>query len=255
MVRIDSLPQALDEIGRQRFAPTLLAHLNAEIGAAHCVLFRFEENDLEVLGFASTNGSQIAGSNSARYRKDFWKRDSIYRDLKAKISGYRSQVACVAAEQVSDPEFRHELFVRQRLAGRAMLVGERNNKLYGVSLFRDESAGFYSQPERDAIQSLADVLISCVAKHHDLLARDTGVSALFSSVGELSSRFAAIPSSLSKRECEVCARIVYGMSMKEIARDLGISSETGVTYRKRAFLRLGVVNRAELLRRLLECLP
>lgn len=97
------------------------------------------------------------------------------------------------------------------------------------------------------------MLISCVAKHHDLLARDTGLSALFSSVGELSSRFAAIPSSLSKRECEVCARIVYGMSMKEIARDLGISSETGVTYRKRAFLRLGVANRAELLRRLLEC--
>lgn len=76
-----------------------------------------------------------------------------------------SQVACVAAEQVSDPEFRHELFVRQRLAGRAILVGERNNKLYGVSLFRDEAAGFYSQPVRAAIQSLADTLISCVAKH------------------------------------------------------------------------------------------
>lgn len=43
--------------------------------------------------------------------------------------------------------------------------------------------------------------------------------------------------------------------MKEIARVLGISSETGVTYRKRAFLRLGVANRAELLRRLLECRP
>ena len=36
--------------------------------------------------------------------------------------------------------------------------------------------------------------------------------------------------------------------MKEIARDLSISSETGATYRKRAFLRLGVINLAELLR-------
>lgn len=255
MIQIDSLPQALDEIGRQRFAPTLLTHLNAEIGAAHCVLFRFEDEDLEVLGFASTNGTQLAGLNSARYRRDFWKRDSIYQGLKGKLSGYRSEVACVAADQVSDAEFRHELFVRQRLAGRAMLLGERNNKLYGVSLFRDDSAGFFSQTDHAAIRSMADTLISCVAKHHDLLARDSGLSTLFSSVAELSSRFAAIPSLLSKRECEVCARIVYGMSMKEIARDLGISSETGVTYRKRAFLRLGVVNRAELLRRLLECHP
>jgi DNA-binding CsgD family transcriptional regulator len=60
------------------------------------------------------------------------------------------------------------------------------------------------------------------------------------------------PSRLTARECEVCARIVYGMSMKEIARDLNISAESGITYRKRAYLRLRVTSRSELLRRLLE---
>jgi DNA-binding CsgD family transcriptional regulator len=68
---------------------------------------------------------------------------------------------------------------------------------------------------------------------------------------ELTSRFAAI-AGLSRRECEVCARIRYGMSMKEIARDLGITAETGTTYRKRAYLHLRVGNRSDLLRRLLE---
>lgn len=42
------------------------------------------------------------------------------------------------------------------------------------------------------------------------------------------------------------------MSMKEIARDLGITAETSVTYRKRAYLHLKVGDRSELLRRLLE---
>ena len=148
------------------------------------------------------------------------------RALRASL-GYRSEVASVAAENVADAEFRHELFHTQGLAGRAMLVGERGSGLYGVSLFREQSAGFFSESENQAIQSIADTLISCVAKHHDLLARDTSLCALFSSVDELASRFAAIPAALSRRECEVCARIVYGMSMKEIARDLGITAETG----------------------------
>ena len=52
----------------------------------------------------------MAGTNSARYRKDFWKRDVIHQGLKSKLSGYRSEVASVPAEKVSDPQFRHELF-------------------------------------------------------------------------------------------------------------------------------------------------
>ncbi|HSV59221.1 MAG TPA: LuxR C-terminal-related transcriptional regulator [Variovorax sp.] len=245
-------PRALDAIGRQEFAPTLLAHLNAAVGAEHCVLYRFDEDDLEILGYASSNGTAMAGVNSSRYRKDFWKRDAIFHGLKASLSGYRSEVACVPADQVGDAEFRHELFLLQHLAGRAMLVGERNDKLYGVSLFRNDAVGFFSESERHVIQSVADTLISCVAKHHDLLARTKSLSALFNSVDDLASRFAQVPAQLSVRECEVCARIVYGMSMKEIARDLAISAESGTTYQKRAFLRLGVASRAQLLRRLLE---
>jgi DNA-binding CsgD family transcriptional regulator len=244
-------PRALDAIGREEFAPTLLSHLNAAVGAEHCVLFRFEEDDLQVLGYASSNGGAMAGANSSRYRKDFWKRDTIYQGLKANISGYRSEIACVPAEQVGDAEFRHEMFLTQRLAGRAMLVGERNDSLYGISLFRDDAAGFFSESECLLIRSAADTLISCLAKHHGLLARASSLSAVFASVDELASRFAHVPAQLSARECEVCARIVYGMSMKEIARDLGISAESGTTYQKRAFLRLGVTSRAQLLRRLL----
>jgi hypothetical protein len=86
---------------------------------------------------------------------------------------------------VSDPEFRHELFHTQGLAGRAMLVGGRGSGLYGDSLFREQTAGFFSESEKQAIQSIADTLISCVARHHDLMARDTSLCALFSSVEEL----------------------------------------------------------------------
>ncbi len=247
-----SFPRVLDEIGRQAFAPRLLDHLGAVVGAEHCVLYRFDEDDLQVLGVASARGGDMAASNSARYRRDFWRHDATFQGLKRGLSGYQSGVSCVAAEQISDPQFRHELFLTQHLAGRAMLVGERNSQLFGVSLFRGQQAGFFSSAERQAIQSLADMLISCVAKHHDLLAREDSLQSVFSSVEELEAHFKALLSGLSQRECEVCARIAYGLSMKEIARDLGISANSGVTYRRRAYLRLGATNRSELVRRLLQ---
>lgn len=247
-----TLPRVLDEIGRQTLAPTLLDYLTASVGAEHCVLYRFDEDDLQVLGVASASGGNMAANNSARYRRDFWRQDATFQGLKRSLHGYQSEVSCLAAEQISDPQFRHEMILTQQLAGRAMLLGERNSQLFGVSLFRGQQAGFFSSAERQVIGSLADMLISCVAKHNDLLVREDALQSVFSSIEELEASFKALPLGLSQRECEVCARIAYGLSMKEIARDLDISANSGVTYRRRAYQRLGATNRSELVRQLLQ---
>ncbi|TCV93336.1 two-component system capsular synthesis response regulator RcsB [Luteibacter rhizovicinus] len=53
---------------------------------------------------------------------------------------------------------------------------------------------------------------------------------------------------LSAREDEVIALIRQGMSMKEIAARLGISTSTASTHKANAFLKLHVTNTAELIR-------
>src|SRR5262249_55197346 len=52
---------------------------------------------------------------------------------------------------------------------------------------------------------------------------------------------------LSQRETDVCARILYGLSYYGIALDLGIGKESVMTYRKRAYKRLGIGSQRELL--------
>jgi DNA-binding CsgD family transcriptional regulator len=52
---------------------------------------------------------------------------------------------------------------------------------------------------------------------------------------------------LPRREAEVCARILYGMSSVGIALDLSVSEETVKTYRKRAYQRLNIGSERELL--------
>ena len=51
---------------------------------------------------------------------------------------------------------------------------------------------------------------------------------------------------LPRRQVEVCARILLGLSREEISSDLGIGVETVQTHRKRAYLRLHVTNDQEL---------
>ncbi|MCY1552274.1 Bacterial regulatory protein, luxR family [compost metagenome] len=53
---------------------------------------------------------------------------------------------------------------------------------------------------------------------------------------------------LSPREREVCARIVCGIGADGIATDLGIAASSVATLRKRAYLKLAIHGRQQLLR-------
>ena len=53
---------------------------------------------------------------------------------------------------------------------------------------------------------------------------------------------------LSPREIQVCVLLLTGMSYQEIATHTCIAYKTAVEYKRRAFKKLGVRNRAELQR-------
>lgn len=66
------------------------------------------------------------------------------------------------------------------------------------------------------------------------------------SVDRIERRLRAWPQPLSQGEVQVCARILHGMSNEGIALDLGIKPESVMTYRKRAYQRIGIATRHEL---------
>jgi DNA-binding NarL/FixJ family response regulator len=76
--------------------------------------------------------------------------------------------------------------------------------------------------------------------------RQAGQHAL--TVPQLEERFRSRYTRLTTRECQVCARAALGMSVDATARDLGIAKTSVVTYRHRAYQRLGVRSPFELCR-------
>lgn len=57
---------------------------------------------------------------------------------------------------------------------------------------------------------------------------------------------------LPHRELEVCARAAYGMSVEATALDLKLGRASVLTYRKRAYARLGVSSANELCKIIME---
>ena len=69
-----------------------------------------------------------------------------------------------------------------------------------------------------------------------------------SGLSEGAVRFLALQrfATLTGREKEVCLRILSGFSSEAIAAELGISLHSTLTYRKRAYERLGISSQSEL---------
>lgn len=67
-------------------------------------------------------------------------------------------------------------------------------------------------------------------------------------IADLERRFERICPELTARERQICARAAIGVSIEGTALELGVASSTVLTYRKRAYHRLGLTSAYELAR-------
>jgi DNA-binding CsgD family transcriptional regulator len=105
----------------------------------------------------------------------------------------------------------------------------------------------FTREELSRLHGQTATLASIAAKHIELTQRESKSGTPISSLVEIESGISESGEALSKREAEVCARILYGMSAAGIALDLGVGIESVTTYRKRAYHRLGIATQRELL--------
>jgi DNA-binding CsgD family transcriptional regulator len=95
-------------------------------------------------------------------------------------------------------------------------------------------------------------MLAAVRRHLSLQSLSAAVHTHQNSVQHLRTILASSQPGLSGRELDVCARVMTGMTYEGIAVDLGLKLPTVKTYRNRAFERLGIHFRSELVRYYLD---
>lgn len=230
---ISCLSAVIEEIGRDGFAGRLLDLLDYNIGADHCAIFQLKDYELTEVAFACNDDAAAVP-----------KSDLTPYDVKRQLSQTRLPSARV--EMCSIAGANEPLLNGSHKRQRIMICAQKPQAAYCLRILRLPHRERISDGQMDHLRELADLLISLVVQHVELLVRKPNLTPALTSLGEIQECITSA-TDLSRREGEVCARILYGYSSCGIALDLGIGKETVMTYRKRSYQRLGIGSQRELL--------
>jgi DNA-binding CsgD family transcriptional regulator len=149
----------------------------------------------------------------------------------------------VRPADIASVGFRRRFFDEPGIIERISVLQRGRRGWRGLNVVRHESHGPCSDRELDAIAGLARLALPMLPLAH---AGGTS-SGMLTAIG-LEERFAARCPDLTPRERQVCARAALGMSVEATALELGIAKTSVVTFRQRAYRRLGVTSPFELCR-------
>jgi DNA-binding CsgD family transcriptional regulator len=138
--------------------------------------------------------------------------------------------------------FRRRFFDEAGIVERVSIVQRGKDRWRGMNLARHSSEGTFSDRELDNVVGLARLALPMLPVSLSHVASTAVLSA-----AQLEERFGIRCASLTRRERQVCARAALGMSVEATAIELGIAKTSVVTFRQRAYRRLGVTSPYELL--------
>jgi DNA-binding CsgD family transcriptional regulator len=235
-------------IGDDRFGRELLSFLYTMCGAEHCAIFHFTSDQPTEIASASLDRTDLARRQISLYLdREYWRFDPGAAEARRMIG---QESSCLIRQDISDLpnyNFRDVVYGRAHIRERLLLCRSGKNSAIGLSILRPERRGSFTGTDIQKLSNTRDCLLAILAKHTDLITRRGRLTRMLTSLDDIQACIVGPPNDLAPREAQVCARILYGVSSLGIALDLGIGQETVMTYRKRAYQRLGIATQRELL--------
>lgn len=243
-------PPLILSIGEADFGGHLLAVLHTLSGAEHAAAFHLnlKKNVLTKIMAASLDGSDTAYRQASLYLESgLWKNDPMLNEAKDRLSTANSAVVRTDIGSLSDDQLRETVYRRANIQERLLFCARSGDDILELSILRSSEVGPFQDKHAEQVRSISGTIFALLAKHVDITWNQPNVSVALTRLEEIEMCISEQYPQMPRREAEVCARIIYGVSSLGIALDIGVSVETGMTYRKRAYHRLGIATQRELL--------
>jgi len=240
---IDALALLVASTGRFDFPDRFLHALRVIAGTDLCSAFSVSEDGSLRYLFATGRHPAIPGFAeiaSLAYARNYWHRDHITRQALVHTGSGGLHVVRQAWNGIADPEYRRACYERAGIVERLTLYSAGRPALF-ASAYRTRASGSSNTSEIEALERFAPILIAAVAKH-DALTENAG-SALHPPSDQVMRRLLECGRALSAREAAVAAAMLVGKTQKEISQESGVALNSVVTYRRRAYRKLGVSDR------------
>ncbi|WP_172717068.1 MULTISPECIES: helix-turn-helix transcriptional regulator [Neorhizobium] len=235
----------MDELGEPGFPEKLLETLRAIAGTDFCSAFQAEEDGSLTYLFACGYHSTIPGfaeRASLDYARRYWQRDQVTRQMLNGAPGLaKVQVVRQAWNGIRDPEYRRDCYERAHVLERLTIYHSEEPRIF-ASLYRTRESGPFPLSAVERLEAFAPLLIAMVVKHVRLQGRPP-TAPLHPPQQEIAGRLLQAGFALSGREAEVSAGLLLGRTHREISEKVGLALSSIVTYRQRAYRKLGVSDR------------
>lgn len=235
-------------IGEPSLAVRLLTLLHRIFGADHAAVFHLHSDRLEPVAAASIDGTDLAERQVERYLGNrLWRSDPAFAQAEALLAQDRFTLLHTDIAALEDENLRDQVYLEAGIRDRVLLCGRMENDVFGLSVLRGRGSRPFSERELRGMRDTGEVLLAILARHARFAQGAPDVGRALTTLSEIETCIGAAPEAFPRREAEVCSRIVYGISTLGIALELEISEETVMTYRKRAYHRIGIATQRELL--------
>lgn len=231
-------------IGTPAFPNTLLEALRTLAGVELCSVFLRDRGEHIELIFAHGELPDVPGfplRASHVYARSYWRSD---RQL-ARLAQAPPSVPVVIRRRacdIADPAYRAACYDHAGIAERISILSP-GRPCFAVNGYRTSGNPPFSTNDVDRLELHAGLLIAALRQH---LRADQAVGTGCDEAA-LAGRLATLDYGLSAREAEIVAALMLGETQDGIAAAKRLSATTVITYRRRAYGKLGVANRRDLL--------
>lgn len=222
---------AIGQLGGDAFHISLLQGLHAALGVDHLSYLRYDRaGRICQAASASLHDQMLIESTTDLYVNRLYERDPHYTLLcnDGHAAGLTVRVLATAPAGIRDAEYRRLLFEKPGFVGKLSLLGNWGDGTSYLNLYFSRQAPARSRSAA-VLQRHGATLISLAHRH-----------------AQIAVAASALPTdpldALSPRECEIARLLREGLTVKQTAARLGLSPATVVTYKQRAYEKLGVAN-------------
>jgi len=226
-------------IGRPDFPNILIDTLRRQAGVGHCMVFALTRAGAARCLLDAGNipiGADLGAAYAGQFHEADPNRDALFE------AETRAPIMLPAfAPRMYGARYRKIFFRDSDIVDKCATAIWTGDTCFYVNFYRITSQGRFGDAERARVQSIAPAISATVARHFQQPLTgtpDQNLAALFAARAPLST--------LTPREQDVCHRILLGLSSEAISQTLGISLHSTLTYRKRAYQRLGISSQNEL---------
>jgi len=231
-------------IGRSDFPEQLLAVCRELAGCDLCSAFSWEPRRGPRLLFAAGSIADIpefAHCASRAYMDIYWRRDAVVQRHWVRGSN-SSHLLRMSAADIRDPDYRHDCYQVAHIAERLTLF-DTDSPAVSVSGYRAVGRGPTPLQMARRLEDAGPTLIAAIRRHTEWMERKEQ-TVLSHSRSVLLRQ--AREWGLSEREAEVATGLAMGQSQSDIAKASGLTLNSVITYRRRAYQKLRVADRLEL---------